>query len=64
MGVGGVGAVVGVYGVCGGLVFYREGERVGAAQVRPLYTLLGGVIGAFITITVIQSMGVSDRPRL
>lgn len=26
-------------------------------QVEPKYTLLGGVIGAFITITVIQSMG-------
>lgn len=33
-------------------------ESVAAVfQVRPLYTLLGGVIGAFITITVIQSMG-------
>lgn len=26
-------------------------------QVQPRYTLLGGVIGAFITYTVIQSMG-------
>ena len=26
-------------------------------QTEPKYTLLGGVIGAFITITVIQSMG-------
>lgn len=26
-------------------------------QVRPLYVLLGGIIGAFITFTVIQSMG-------
>ena len=26
-------------------------------QVRPKYMLLGGVIGAFITVTVIQSMG-------
>ena len=26
-------------------------------QVEPKYTLLGGVIGAFITMTVIQSMG-------
>lgn len=25
-------------------------------QVRPLYVLLGGVVGAFITFTVIQSM--------
>ena len=30
-------------------------------QVENKYTLLGGVIGAFITITVIQSMG-SLRP--
>lgn len=27
------------------------------AQVEPRYLLLGGVIGAFITLTVIQSMG-------
>lgn len=27
------------------------------AQVQPRYMLLGGVIGAFITFTVIQSMG-------
>ena len=26
-------------------------------QVRPIYVLLGGVVGAFITYTVIQSMG-------
>ena len=26
-------------------------------QVSPKYMLLGGVIGAFITVTVIQSMG-------
>ena len=26
-------------------------------RVQPKYTLLGGVIGAFITITVIKSMG-------
>ena len=26
-------------------------------QVSPIYMLLGGVIGAFITVTVIQSMG-------
>lgn len=33
-------------------------ESVGALwQVENKYTLLGGVIGAFITITVIQSMG-------
>lgn len=27
-------------------------------QVRPLYVLLGGVVGAFITYTVIQGMGI------
>ena len=33
-------------------------DRVGALwQVENKYTLLGGIIGAFITITVIQSMG-------
>ena len=33
-------------------------QEIGALwQVDPKYTLLGGVIGAFITITVIQSMG-------
>ena len=33
-------------------------DSVGAlARVEPKYMLLGGVIGAFITITVIQSMG-------
>lgn len=33
-------------------------ESIGALwQVENKYTLLGGVIGAFITITVIQSMG-------
>jgi len=26
-------------------------------QVRPVYVLLGGIVGAFITYTVIQSMG-------
>ena len=26
-------------------------------QIRPWYLLLGGVLGAFITITVVQSMG-------
>ena len=33
-------------------------DSVGALwQVENKYTLLGGIIGAFITITVIQSMG-------
>lgn len=44
--------------VCVAAWFFTGRESVGAVfQVRPLYTLLGGVIGAFITITVIQSMG-------
>lgn len=30
---------------------------LGIAQVQPKYMLLGGVIGAFITFTVIQGMG-------
>ena len=33
-------------------------QSIGAlCQIENKYTLLGGVIGAFITITVIQSMG-------
>ena len=32
-------------------------------QVEHKYTLLGGVLGAFITITVIKSMGNLDRRR-
>lgn len=39
-------------------------QEIGALwQVDQKYTLLGGVIGAFITITVIQSMGVWGRPE-
>lgn len=38
------------------LVTGREGSFADIAQVRPLYMLLGGVAGAFITYTVIQSM--------
>ena len=38
--------------------FFTGKDSVGALwQVENKYTLLGGVIGAFITITVIQSMG-------
>ena len=38
--------------------FFTGRDGVGALwQVENKYTLLGGVIGAFITITVIQSMG-------
>ncbi len=41
------------------LVIWALSDRqslLGVAQVQPKYTLLGGVIGAFITFTVIQSM--------
>ncbi len=39
-------------------------ESIGALwQVENKYTLLGGVIGAFITITVIQSMGALGPAR-
>lgn len=39
-------------------------ESVGALwQVDNKYTLLGGVIGAFITVTVIQSMGTLGPAR-
>ena len=31
-------------------------------QTEPKYTLLGGVIGAFITVTVIQSMSALQNP--
>lgn len=44
--------------VCVAAWFFSSREPVGALwQVEHKYTLLGGVIGAFITITVIQSMG-------
>lgn len=38
------------------LVTGREGQIAGLMRVHPRYMLLGGVIGAFITITVIKSM--------
>ena len=38
--------------------FYTGRESIGTLwQVENKYTLLGGVIGAFITVTVIKSMG-------
>ena len=38
--------------------FFTGRQSIGALwQIQNRYTLLGGVIGAFITITVIQSMG-------
>lgn len=39
-------------------------QSIGALwQIENRYTLLGGVIGAFITITVIQSMGILGPAR-
>ncbi|MDD3277692.1 MAG: DMT family transporter [Lachnospiraceae bacterium] len=44
--------------VCVFAWFLTGREQVGLLfETKPAYTLLGGVIGAFITITVIQSMG-------
>ncbi len=34
----------------------RDGSFTGLAGVQPKYLLLGGVIGAFITYTVVSSM--------
>lgn len=46
------------FAVCVLAWFFTGRESIGALwQVENKYTLLGGVIGAFITITVIQSMG-------
>ena len=44
--------------VCMAAWIFTGRDSIGALwQVENKYTLLGGVIGAFITITVIQSMG-------
>lgn len=46
------------FAVCVAAWFFTGRQSVSALwQVENKYTLLGGVIGAFITITVIQSMG-------
>ena len=46
------------FAVCVLAWFFTGRQSVGALwQVENKYTLLGGVIGAFITVTVIQSMG-------
>ena len=45
--------------VCLGFYFFSEMGKVSVGQllkVNPKYMLLGGVIGAFITLTVIKSM--------
>lgn len=44
--------------VCVAAWLFTGRQSIGAlCQIENKYTLLGGVIGAFITITVIQSMG-------
>lgn len=44
--------------VCVAAWFFTGREPMGTLlEVAPRYTLLGGVIGAFITVTVIKSMG-------
>ena len=44
--------------VCVAALLFTGREPVGTLlEVTPRYTLLGGVIGAFITVTVIKSMG-------
>lgn len=50
--------------VCIGAWIFTGRERIGElAMVNHRYLLLGGVIGAFITVTVIQSMSVLGPAR-
>ena len=50
--------------VCIIALFFTGRQSIGALwQIENRYTLLGGVIGAFITITVIQSMGTLGPAR-
>ena len=51
-----MGAADGVSDMCGSLFFYRAWGDLGDVLHRPEYMLLGGVMGAFITWTVIKSM--------
>lgn len=52
------------FAVCVLAWFFTGRESISALwQVDNKYTLLGGVIGAFITITVIQSMGALGPAR-
>jgi len=44
-------------------IFTGRGSISALWQVENKYTLLGGVIGAFITVTVIQSMGALGPAR-
>ena len=57
MGFNRLGTVFCISGLCGSMVFYRQRSIGMLWQVEAKYNLLGGVIGAFITITVIRSMG-------
>ena len=53
------------FAVCVLAWLFTGRESVAALwQVNNKYTLLGGVIGAFITITVIQSMGALARAAM
>lgn len=50
--------------VCVAAWFFTGRENISALwQVDNKYTLLGGVIGAFITVTVVQSMGALGPAR-
>lgn len=50
--------------VCIGAWLFTGRERISElAAVNPKYLLLGGVIGAFITVTVIQSMSALGPAR-
>lgn len=45
------------FAVCAAAYLFTGGEKLSALwQTEPKYLLLGGVIGTFITVTVIQSM--------
>lgn len=56
VGIGRMGTVHSASGLYWGMVFTGRQEVTALFQVTPRYVLLGGVIGAAITITVIQSM--------
>ena len=47
------------------LMWFYDGRPPvsGLFQVQPKYALLGGVIGAFITYTVVRAMEASERQR-
>lgn len=57
VGIDRLGAADGVSGLRGSMVFTGR-DSVGTLwQVENKYTLLGGILGTFITVTVIRSMG-------